>query len=462
MKILIVGSGAREHAIARSLSRSQMQSALFCVGESKNPGIHAFCTDYSVLCVTDTKSITAMARGWKIDFAIIGPEAPLEAGIVDELLDIDIPSVGPTKQLAQIETSKSFARDLLTHYGIPGCPKYKNFTALEGAQEYLEALSPNYVVKADGLMGGKGVRVAGDHLNNTQEAVEYCKYLVAQGNGFVIEEKLIGQEFSLMSFCDGEHLSHMPPVQDHKRAFIDDKGPNTGGMGSYSNANHLLPFLTDTDVKQAQEINQLTANALKDKFGIGFKGILYGGFMVTAEGLKLIEYNARFGDPEAINVLSLLETDFTEICHAVIDCTLDKQNVRFKNLATVCKYAVPEGYPDNPVKGEKIDISNVHNKNNLYLGAVDAREDGIYETGSRTIAVVGIGKTIAEAEAIAEKEISRVKGPLYHRKDIGTHALIEKRVEMMNKILKLAILGSTRGTDMEAIIQAIVKKKLSA
>ncbi len=435
MNILLIGSGAREHAIARAIKKSKHPNNLFCFGSSRNPGILEAAKDYTVGKLTDVSSIANFAREKNIDWSIIGPEAPLEVGVVDELNKIGISSVGPTKQLAQLETSKSFTRNLLTEFGIPGCPKFRYFQNLDGVKEFLAELGELYVIKADGLMGGKGVKVAGDHLHNHEEALIYCSELVNKGSAFVIEEKLIGQEFSLMSFCDGEHLTHMPAVQDHKRAFVGDTGPNTGGMGSYSDSDHKLPFLTDQDIKQAHEINSAVARALFGKFSQGYKGILYGGFMITKNGVKLIEYNARFGDPECENVLSILKTDFVEICQAIINGSLNKINVEFEEKATVCKYAVPNGYPDNPVKNERIDVSAVQDKNSLYYAAVDARKDGLYETGSRTIAVVGVGDTISDAERIAEEEINKIKGPLFHREDIGTSELLQKKVNMMKKIL---------------------------
>jgi fusion protein PurCD len=300
--------------------------------------------------------------------------------------------------------------------------------------EFLNELGENYVVKYDGLAGGKGVKVSGDHLNSYDEALGYCQELVDKGGEFVIEEKFIGEEFSLMSFCDGDKLKHMPAVQDHKRAYEGDTGPNTGGMGTYSDADHSLPFLDDDDIAQAHEINMATAQALKDKFGEGYKGILYGGFMVTVNGVKLIEYNARFGDPEAMNVLPLLESDFIEICRGITDGTLDKVDVRFKNKATVCKYAVPEGYPDNPVKGEPIDVSEIKNPDGLFYASVELKGGRFIEAGSRTVAVVAISDTISDAEKIAEKDVSSVTGPLFHRTDVGTDAVIQKRIDHMEEI----------------------------
>jgi phosphoribosylamine--glycine ligase len=305
---------------------------------------------------------------------------------------------------------------------------------LNGVTQFLNVLGENYVVKYDGLAGGKGVKVSGEHLHSHDEALAYCQELTDKGDEFVIEEKFIGEEFSLMSFCDGDTLKHMPAVQDHKRAYDGDTGPNTGGMGTYSDADQSLPFLTDDDITQAHEINLQTAKAVKDKFGEGYKGILYGGFMATANGVKLIEYNARFGDPEAMNVLSLLESDFIEICNGIADGSLNKVDVHFSNKATVCKYAVPEGYPDSPVKDEQIDISKIKNPDGLFYASVDIQNGKLVEVGSRTVAVVGMADSISNAEKIAEKEVSAIAGPLFHRSDIGTDMVIQKRINHMKSI----------------------------
>ena len=434
MIILLIGSGAREHAIAMALNRASQEKSIHCLASNMNPGIAQLCTEIKIGNYNDPEFVRKYANDIKADLAIIGPENPLAEGVSDDLWKHGIKVVGPKKHLAQIETSKTFTRDLLTEYNIPACPEYRTFSGMDGVKEFLSVLKDDYVVKYDGLAGGKGVKVSGDHLRSHEEALNYCHKLVNSGGKFVVEKKLVGEEFSLMSFCDGDTLKHMPIVQDHKRAYEGDTGPNTGGMGTYSDADHSLPFLTDEDIVQAQEINNATVKALKNKFADGYKGILYGGFMATATGVKLIEYNARLGDPEAMNVLSLLQSDFLTICQGIVNGTLDRVDVRFSNLATVCKYAVPNGYPDKPVKGEPIDLSNVKNQEGLFYASVDIKNGQLIEAGSRTAAVVGIANTISDAEKIAEKEISSLEGPLFHRNDIGTDQLIQKRVHHMESI----------------------------
>ena len=322
----------------------------------------------------------------------------------------------------------------MKEYHIPGGPLYKKFNSIVGVKEFLNELGDLYVVKFDGLAGGKGVKVAGEHLHSHEEAITYCESLIKNNGEFVIEEKFIGEEFSLMSFCDGTNIKHMPIVQDHKRAYEGDTGPNTGGMGTYSDSDHSLPFLNNSDIIDARAINVATVNALRDKFEEGYKGILYGGFMATSKGVKLIEYNARFGDPEAMNVLSLLESDFIEICNHIATGDLKSTDISFAKKATVCKYAVPKGYPDAPIKGQPIDVSKVNNPDSLFYASVDIYNGQLVQAGSRTVAVIGISDTIPEAQNIAEKEITLIGGPLFHRKDIGTSEAIQKRIDHMKSL----------------------------
>jgi phosphoribosylamine--glycine ligase len=320
---------------------------------------------------------------------------------------------------------------LLAQHGIPGNPEFQIFHQIKGIKEYLQRLG-GFVIKPDGLTGGKGVKISDAHLFSIDEALSYCKEILNSHGTVVIEEKLDGEEFSLMSLCDGTHVSDMVVVQDHKRVGEGDTGPNTGGMGSYSCEDHRLPFLSADVLNQASRINAAVAKAIRnttrDKHK--YKGVLYGGFMLTARGLRLIEYNARFGDPETINVLSILKTDFAKVCLAIINETLDQVPLEFERLATVCKYVVPNGYPDKPVKGELIDFSKVPTDPNLrrYDAAIEQKDGKFYLSGSRAVAFVGIGKNLQEAEAIAEKAARSVVGPVFHRSDIGTPELIEHRV----------------------------------
>lgn len=437
-KVLLAGNGAREHAIAKALKKSKTNIELYVLAGSLNPGIKALAHDYKIGDLNSNEQIVEYAKASSIDWAIIGPETQLVNGVVDALLEAGVPSVGPQKELAQLEGSKSFTRDLLREYKINASPEFKTFKSPEGLVEWIDYLEGQFVIKPDGLTGGKGVRVIGDHFSSKEDGLKIAQDLISNGEDVVIEEKLIGQEFSLISFCDGENLLHTPAIQDHKRVGEGDTGPNTGGMGTYSLADFGLPFLDSEDVKTAQGINGKIAKALKDKFGKDYKGILYGGFIKTKKGIKVIEYNARFGDPEAMNILVLFgeNADFYAVCEAIIEGNLDKINCAFDRLASVCKYAVPSGYPDNPVKDEIIDASEIdESKVDIFYAAVDERDGEIYLTGSRAIAIVAVHEDVYEAEKLVEAEIQKIKGPVIHRADIGTKELIEKRVKMMEEIM---------------------------
>ncbi|KTC77058.1 phosphoribosylamine--glycine ligase [Legionella brunensis] len=435
MRILLIGSGAREHAIARALARSPQNTELYCYGSFTNPGIKQLSKDYFQGDITDCAAIVAMARKWQIDMAIIGPETPLEKGVADVLWQQKIPTIGPKKVLAKIETSKEFARDLMQKYHIPGSPRWQKFDSLEHVDHFLKVLGEgNYVIKANGLMSGKGVKVAGEHLHSFSEAKVFCQEILDKKQTFIIEEKLHGQEFSFMCFADGERLVPMPLVQDHKRAYNGDRGPNTGGMGSYSDKNHSLPFLTANEVNLAFAINDAVFNALTTECNEKYIGIFYGSFIATKNGIYVIEFNARFGDPEALNVLAILQSDFVEVCKAMVNGDLKSEHVIFSNQATVCKYAVPEGYPDTPVKNFTFNYSRVQQQGNLYFSAVNLIEEQIIATGARTAAYVGIADTIFAAEKCVEDEISVIDGPLFHRTDIGTQPLIQDRIDAMSRI----------------------------
>ena len=431
--VLLIGNGAREHAIAEAIIRSPQKLKLFSYMKARNPGIAKLSESIKLGDYGNLSEIVKFTKDNAVDFAVIGPEEPLSKGVVDELEKEGIRCVGPKKELAQLETSKSFTRLLMEKYNIEGNPSFKVFKNMDGIKEFLDSLE-GFVIKPDGLTGGKGVKVQGDHLQTKEEALAYCKDVLKTHPSVVVEEKMEGEEFSLQCLSDGRHVVATPPCQDHKRAFVDDKGPNTGGMGSYSSANHLLPFLKKEHVQKALEITQQVCNALDEEIG-EYKGVMYGGFMLTKDGVKLVEYNARFGDPEAMNVLPLLKTDFMVVCNAIITGELNRLKINFEKKATVCKYAVPEGYPTAPVKNKKVDLSEVPNDAKVYYASVDEKKDGLYMSSSRAIAFVGIADTLEKAESIAEKAVSSIKGSVFHRPDIGTKALIEKRVRHMESII---------------------------
>jgi phosphoribosylamine--glycine ligase len=436
--VLLIGNGAREHVIAEAILRSERAPRLYSFMKTNNPGIAALSEKVRLGRYDEPEAIAAFARETGVDFAVVGPEDPLSHGAVDALAASGIPAVGPTRSLARLETSKSFTRNLLEKYGIPGNPRFRNFRSLVGIEAFLDELD-GIVLKPDGLTGGKGVLVQGDHFQTRAEAVDLCHEILQSHPGVTVEEKLEGEEFSLQCLCDGRTVVATPPVQDHKRRFVDDRGPNTGGMGSYSAADHLLPFLDAAAVAEGLAITRKVSEAIRRETGIPYKGIMYGGFIITRSGVKLIEYNARFGDPEAMNILPLLRTDFIDVCRAIIDGGLDRMDIVFEKRATVCKYVVPKGYglpqdhPEAASTSSRIEIGEVHGAR-LYHSSIDQRPDGLYMTSSRAICVVGIADSLAEAEQIAERAVGAIRGPVDHRPDIGTDLLIRKRVQHMKTL----------------------------
>jgi phosphoribosylamine---glycine ligase len=435
-KVLLIGKDGRTDCLAEALNAGG--AALFVMCDYRNPGLRKKALKFQQGKTDDPSQVIAFARQTKPDLVVIGPEEPLAAGVVDALQEtIGIPCVGPSKELARLESSKSFTRRLLTEFQIAGNIEYQVFSSMDGLENYLLRLG-QFVIKPDGLTGGKGVKVFGDHLRSIEEATEYARELLCAGRPVVVEEKLEGEEFSLQSFCDGETVVDTIPIQDHKRAWEDDTGPNTGGMGSYSCEDHSLPFLKPEDIEAASSINTAVAKALKEKTGQPYRGVLYGGFMLTSKGVRLLEYNARMGDPEAMNVCSLLEGNFLTICEQIVSGSLRTDSVRFKERATVCKYVVPKNYPAAPVRGVPIDMEFVPDPSEnlrIYFAAVEQEDSGrLLLTGSRAVAFVGIGESVEAAETIAERAAQRVSGPVDHRRDIGTMKLLQKRVQHMKAL----------------------------
>lgn len=438
VKILIVGHGAREHVIGETLVRSGAE--LYAFMSSKNAGLEDLSQGrIKVHSETDFKEIIDYSKENKIDFAVIGPEAPLVVGIVDALERSGIPCVGPGIEAAQLEGSKIFTRNLLEKYKITSNIISKNFNSIQDVESFIKDLGEeNIVVKPDGLTGGKGVKVYGDHLFSKRDILDYCQELVDQKASFLLEEKVEGEEFTLQTFVDGKNVIPTPLVQDHKRAYEDDTGPNTGGMGSYSMEDHLMPFISQEDVDEAIEDMKKVVAATKAETGVEYKGFLYGGYIKTVKGIKLIEFNARLGDPEAMNTLPLLKTNFIDICMGIINGNL-MSDIEFEKKATVCKYLAPEGYPTSPIKDELVVI----NKEKLeqigakyYYASVYREGENVYTTSSRAMGVVGIADNLENAEKIAEQGVGCIDGKLFYRKDIGTRKLLQKRIDHMKYLLK--------------------------
>jgi phosphoribosylamine---glycine ligase len=427
MKLLLVGSGGREHAMAEAIVRDG-EATLAAFMARRNPGIARLARSVQIGKETDAKQARDFAVREGVDYAVIGPEAPLEAGIVDILEEAGIPCAGPTRAAARLETDKAFCRDMMAAHGIAGCPRYRVFRDPAEAASFIGEHEGDLAVKPIGLTGGKGVRVMGEQVDRAG-AIAYVKSL---GGAVVLEERLIGEEFTLQAFVDGTRLVPAPLVQDHKRAFEGDEGPNTGGMGSYSMPDHRLPFVTEEDYRKALGIMEDVVRALARE-GHPYRGILYGQFMNTRDGPRVVEFNARFGDPEAMNVLPLLTGSLAAVVAGIVEGTLSAAKVGFRRAATVCKYIVPEGYPASPRTGEAIAVGDA-GEARLYYANVGERGGALSTLSSRTLAFVGIAGSLEEAERVAEQAASSVKGRVYHRRDIGTGGLLARRVAHMEAI----------------------------
>jgi phosphoribosylamine---glycine ligase len=440
---LLVGSGGREHAVAEAICRNA-DAALFAYMSSRNPGIARLCKksggEFAIGDICNPASIAKWAQEKKISLAFSSPDATLEAGVSDALIAAGIPTASPTKEASRLEWDKTFARNLMKKHKIAGCPKFFICKDENESNAAIDALEGSVAVKPAGLTGGKGVKVTGYQLKDGAEAKAYAAEVLQTKMGsipqVVIEEKLEGEEFTFQAFVDGKTVFGMPLVQDHKRAYEDDVGPNTGGMGSYSTG-LMLPFLEPSDYNDAHEIMKATIDAFAKESGKKFLGVLYGQFIATAKGVKVIEFNARFGDPEAMNVLSVFDGNLLGVFEGMAAGEIKRENISFLHAATVCKYLVPEGYPVKSVANQPLGVDEKKIASagaRLYFASVDEKDGKIFTGSSRNIGIVGIADDVAVAEKIAEDACGFVSGKVWHRKDIGTKKLLERRVEHMKQL----------------------------
>ena len=450
MKVLLIGGGGREHAMAEALRRSGADLAALL--PNRNPGIERLASTVKRAAVTDLDALRALAKESGAQMLVVGPEAALAAGATDEGRALGLLVASPSKKAARIETSKAFMRELLARRGVEGSLEATSFSDVRQARAHIAASKFPVVVKPSGLTGGKGVQVEGRDflLGDKEAAARYAAEVLEQrvgGEGQVVVERAAeGEEFTMMAFCDGIEVRPMPIVQDHKRALEGDKGPNTGGMGSYSLADHSLPFLSPEDVAFAKKVIHNTVAALRAE-GCPFVGVLYGQFMATVDGPRVIEFNARFGDPEAMNVLPLLESSYTAICRAMAEGDLADADVRFAKRATVCKYVVPKGYGTAAVaKGATLEVDEAavgQTGAHLYYAAVEGEGGRLRMTTSRALALVGVSDRLGPAEAATEEALKAVRGEFDVRHDIGKPELLARKVERMKG---LRIKGARRAS----------------
>lgn len=414
MKVLVVGSGGREHAIVWALSKSPRVTELYCA--PGNAGIAQLATCVPV-GATDVDAMVNWAKENKMDFVVVAPDDPLALGMVDALEQAGIPAFGPRKNAAIIEASKAFSKELMRKYHIPTA-KYSTFTDMDEAIAYIREQGAPIVVKADGLALGKGVTVAA----TVEEAVDAVKAMMednkfgASGSTVVIEECMTGPEVTVLCFADGEHISPMPSSQDHKRAYDGNQGPNTGGMGAISPTPSYTPEIAE---RCRKEIFEPTMAAMKAE-GRPFQGVIYFGLMLTPEGPKVVEYNARFGDPECQALLMRLDTDLMDIFEACVRGTLDQLDIRWKEEAACCLVLASGGYPLSYEKGKVITgLENVQDAVVFHAGT--AEKDGqIVTNGGRVLGVTALGADLDTAIQNAYQAAKPIHFDQMHfRTDIG-------------------------------------------
>lgn len=417
VNILVIGSGGREHALFWKLKESPLTDSIYAL--PGNPGMG----EQIDISATDNEAILRFAKEKEIGLVVVGPEIPLMNGLVDELEAAGIRAFGPRANAAEIEGSKSFAKDLMKKYGIPTAG-YEVFTEAEPARAYIRKEGAPIVVKADGLAAGKGVIVA----MSEQEALDAIDTIMEDntfgkaGTRIVIEEFMEGEEASLLAFTDGKIIRPMISAQDHKRALDGDKGPNTGGMGTYAPAPVMTPEMTERAI---EEILKPTIAAMA-KEGRVYRGCLYLGLMITKDGPKVVEFNARFGDPETQVVLPLLDGDLVQIMCACSDGTLADVPIHWKDGAAVCVVLAAGGYPASYEKGNEIHgIADAEKTGALVFHAGTAEKDGKLATnGGRVLGVVGMGADIASAVHSAYAAAEKISfKDAYYRKDIAHRAL---------------------------------------
>ena len=412
MKVLVVGSGGRCHAIVEALSRSSQVDKIFCAPGNAGIAELAQCV---AIKETQVEALRDFALENGVELTVVGPEVALEAGIVDCFKQSNLRIFGPTKKAAQIECSKQFAKDLMQKYNVPTA-EYQTFTEFDEALAYVKAGSLPTVLKYDGLAAGKGVVIA-ETMEQAEEALRDMLLDEKFGKGkVVIEEYLEGPEFSLLCFVNGHDVYPMPVAQDHKRAYNGDKGPNTGGMGAYTE----LPFITDEDIEYAMtNVMRRTADAMVAE-DASFCGVLYGGLMKTKNGIKVIEFNARFGDPETEVILPRLKSDMCQIFCDVADGKTPV--IKWDDQATLGVVLASKGYPGSYEKGYEISGLEEVDGSIYHMGT--SLKDGKYLTsGGRVMIVVCKAATLKEAQAKANQEVEKIKcDNLFYRTDIGDKA----------------------------------------
>lgn len=436
-RILVVGSWAKEQITIENLS-SNPDVEIFSYMDIRNPGIISLAKGYQVGSFYDISAIVKYTKEQKIDLVIITTASPLSRGVVDALEANRVLAFGPVRTAAKLEADKEFTRKLLQKYMPSAIPRFGVFENSQSAVDFAEKLDWQVAVKPIGLTEGLGVRVFGEQLKDENEVKGYIQQVIDRRIGgsskVIIEEKIEGEEFTVQCFVHGKHILPTPAVQDFKKLLPGEKGPNTASMGSYSQKSNLLPFMEEKDYENALEIIHRTLDGFQKETGRTCSGFLYGQFMLTANGVKLIEYNFRPGDPEWMNTVIVLKNNLLDVILKLFHG--EDQELYFEKQATVCKYIVPEGYPGKLYQNLEVelDVEAIQRIDGLrYYYSCGLDNTGKLNVGTeRGIAFVAKAPTIEEANEKVEKAISLVKGEFYYRKDIGTKELINSKIKHVN------------------------------
>ncbi len=461
VKVLLVGEGAREHAIAEAIVRSPKGPRLYAAMRTLNPGIAALCEGsggaYRIGESTSPEFVTSVAEEFSVDYVFVGPEEPLFHGVADGLEEKGFACVGAKRRAAEIEMSKAAMRRLMWKHKVPGRLRFKAFTNVEDAIAYVREYPESVAMKPARQAGGKGVKVIADlqtYLSREKEQVksEHARAILDKHmaeysdveDRILIEERVEGPEYTIQMFTDGRTVKPFPVVQDNKNAYEMDIGPETGGMGSICGPGRTLPFITAEEFSRSVEIVRQSVRAIERESGTRYKGVIAGQMMLTSGwGPTIIEFYSRFGDPEAVNVFPILETDMVEVMEAIARESLHKVKLRFRPRATVVKCIAPRGYPERRdlAKGHPVIVDEAAVRKagcRVYYGSVERRDGSLLTGGSRVAEVMAEGPSLPAAAERAEGGAQHVRcadgWPVYHRSDIGSQVLLSRRIEQARLI----------------------------
>lgn len=431
-KIVLVGGGGREDALARKLFEDGAE--IISIMPNDNPSIRSLSSETLVTQSMNTDLLVNYIKDKSPDLVFVGPDGYLETNLVDKLLLTEIKIASPSSEAFKIESSKIFMRQLMRRYGIQGNLKYDILDDEYNARVLLMDTGREFAIKPIGLTGGKGVKLTNLHFDSRADAVNYANEIIRRDRRVLIEEAVFGEEFSMQLFSDGSDVLFAPIAQDYKRLDEGDLGPNTGGMGSITDKDMRLPFITSSNYEKAKEISRKIVKSMYED-GQMFKGVMYVQFMQTPSGLKVIEVNGRLGDPEGINILTLLNGDSVDLLFRIANAEISGAKINFRKNATALKYLVPPGYGTDPVPGNlTVNLTGLPEHLKIYYSSVNGSLTDVQMTKSRCLAIIGEGESIEEASDTVERNLWRVGGKFKMRHDIGTSEMLQKKIEAVKNL----------------------------